>query len=233
MILSVTVGIIAGSSITLGLTAYAQEGSVPGWFRGVAAFWADEKTSDGEFIDALEFLIENGYIRVPSLVPAAEAGGIDDTTVDDLWSAIDNLEARIDRLSEAGADADVRVIEGPAGPQGPPGPAGPKGDKGEQGPPGLSDIYERSAKVTIKAGKTDDVIAQCDEGDKILSGGFNGGDLPISYSLAIEDSPRMPDGWRVTATNTGAHDQILWAIVRCLDTQRPLELEPAPLRVGP
>jgi len=41
----------------------AQTDTIPPWVKGIAGFWADDKISDEEFIDAIEFLIDNGIIR--------------------------------------------------------------------------------------------------------------------------------------------------------------------------
>lgn len=37
---------------------------MPSWIRGIAGFWVEDKLSDAEFVDAIEFLIESGIIQV-------------------------------------------------------------------------------------------------------------------------------------------------------------------------
>ena len=44
-------------------SVYAEE-SIPAWVRGVAGFWVEDKITDAEFIEALEFLIESDIIKV-------------------------------------------------------------------------------------------------------------------------------------------------------------------------
>lgn len=38
---------------------------IPEWIKGVALFWVEESIDDEEFIEALEFLLENEIIQVP------------------------------------------------------------------------------------------------------------------------------------------------------------------------
>jgi len=57
--------IIAVSSITI--FAFAQEGSiVPSWIKNTAGFWVNDQVSDTEFINALQFMITNGIIQIPT-----------------------------------------------------------------------------------------------------------------------------------------------------------------------
>ena len=45
-------------------TAYSQSDTIPQWIKVVAGFWAENKITDQEFIEALEFLIESEIIKV-------------------------------------------------------------------------------------------------------------------------------------------------------------------------
>jgi tetratricopeptide (TPR) repeat protein len=38
--------------------------SVPLWVKNIAKFWAEDKITEKEFLDAIEFLIENDYIQI-------------------------------------------------------------------------------------------------------------------------------------------------------------------------
>ncbi len=60
MILGVT---IIGA---LSVPSFAQESSVniPEWVKGVANFWVEDKINDGEFAEALEFLIDAKIINL-------------------------------------------------------------------------------------------------------------------------------------------------------------------------
>jgi len=67
----VILGIIAAGMIvgitTIPLAISAETELIPNWIKNTAGFWADDKISDNEFIDALEYLIEKGTIQIPSL----------------------------------------------------------------------------------------------------------------------------------------------------------------------
>ena len=66
----VILGIIAAGMIvgitTIPLAISAETELIPNWIKNTAGFWADDKISDNEFIDALEYLIEKGTIQIPS-----------------------------------------------------------------------------------------------------------------------------------------------------------------------
>jgi len=47
------------------ITAQSESGEIPEWVKGVAGFWVDDGIDDGEFIEALVFLIENEIIEIP------------------------------------------------------------------------------------------------------------------------------------------------------------------------
>ena len=44
--------------------AYSQNDTIPTWIKKVAEFWAEDKITDQEFIEALEFMIETKIIKV-------------------------------------------------------------------------------------------------------------------------------------------------------------------------
>ena len=51
--------------VSLGLiSAYAQSDPIPKWIKGVASFWVEDKITDAEFIEALEFLINQNIIKI-------------------------------------------------------------------------------------------------------------------------------------------------------------------------
>ena len=55
------------SGVTLfSLFASAEEGLIPSWIKTTAGFWVNEQVSDREFISALQFMITNGIIQVPT-----------------------------------------------------------------------------------------------------------------------------------------------------------------------
>ena len=177
--------------------ASADEGSVPDWFRGVAGFWAEGNISTEEFVDGIEFLIGQGIILVPSSIQSANADGVDQTTINDLWVAIDDLQSQIDSV------ASIPVV-GPQGEPGPQGESGPQGDKGDlgaigpQGKQGPTNLYvvEGSRYVDIHSTKT--LIIKCRSGD-IATGGvyFWGKEILSSEPYRIDGKPVA---WKLSAT---------------------------------
>jgi len=58
---------ISASVITaFTLVASAQEGPIPSWIKNTAKFWVEDQVSDSEFINALQFLITNRIIQIPT-----------------------------------------------------------------------------------------------------------------------------------------------------------------------
>jgi len=118
--------ILISVSIGTASMSNAQLGTVPDWFKGVAGFWAEGKITTTEFLDGITFLIEQEVIQVPGYVQAAEAQSINQTSIDELWIAIADLQnqegdsdsqnASIDAEAEAAnaeiiAALEVRVAE--------------------------------------------------------------------------------------------------------------------------
>jgi len=58
--------IITAASLTTVLTIHAEEGLIPSWIKTTAGFWVEEQVSDSEFINALQFMISNGIIQIPT-----------------------------------------------------------------------------------------------------------------------------------------------------------------------
>jgi len=48
------------------ITINAESDIIPSWIKNTAGFWADDKISDVEFMNAIEFLITQGTIQVPN-----------------------------------------------------------------------------------------------------------------------------------------------------------------------
>jgi phosphonate transport system substrate-binding protein len=63
----IIIGLLLILVMTLPLTASSQTGSIPDWIKNTASFWATGQISDGEFINAIEFLIASGIIKVPGV----------------------------------------------------------------------------------------------------------------------------------------------------------------------
>jgi len=61
--------VISISFVTV-YTISAQESLIPAWIKTTASFWVNDQVSDQEFLNAIQFLINNGAIEV-SPQPAA------------------------------------------------------------------------------------------------------------------------------------------------------------------
>ena len=59
-----TIGVVL--SLTIIPSAIAQPDSIPSWIKNVAGFWADGQTTDADFVNAIEYLINDGIIEVSS-----------------------------------------------------------------------------------------------------------------------------------------------------------------------
>ena len=56
-------------------TALAEEeASVPGWIKSVAGFWENDQINDTEFLNALQYLVKEGFLVIP--MPASEKNTI-------------------------------------------------------------------------------------------------------------------------------------------------------------
>ena len=59
----ILLAILMTISIILGVNTVYADDDIPAWVKGVAGFWAEDKITDKEFIEALEFLIESDIIQ--------------------------------------------------------------------------------------------------------------------------------------------------------------------------
>ena len=63
--MNIILGLALSLVMVIGIgSAYSQSDTIPTWIKGVAGFWAEDRMTDQEFIEALEFLIESGIIQV-------------------------------------------------------------------------------------------------------------------------------------------------------------------------
>ena len=58
--LIIAIMLVGSTAIT---SVHAVSEPIPAWVKGVAGFWAEDKITDKEFIEALEFLIESNIIK--------------------------------------------------------------------------------------------------------------------------------------------------------------------------
>ena len=50
----------------LALNVSAEEGLIPSWIKNTASFWVDGNVEDSEFISALQYLLNEGILVIPS-----------------------------------------------------------------------------------------------------------------------------------------------------------------------
>lgn len=67
--------IIAGTFVVIDSFSFsnAEEENIPDWIQNVASFWSNGDVSDIEFVNAMEFLVDQGIMDLPNTVSAAEA----------------------------------------------------------------------------------------------------------------------------------------------------------------
>jgi len=66
--LIVTIGLILGTSVNVS----AEENRVPEWVKNTAAWWAMDQISEAEFLNAIEFLANQGIIKITGQSISAE-----------------------------------------------------------------------------------------------------------------------------------------------------------------
>jgi hypothetical protein len=116
---------------------------------------------------------------------------------------------------------DDRKDNNRTGTQGPPGPPGPPGLNGTQGPPGLngtqgppgiqgpvgptnisSNVYLRSETVNLT--QSSGAFVPCDEGDNVLTGGYDFNNRASDDVVVVRNDPELNDDgiweWRFVAS---------------------------------
>lgn len=59
------VALIASIGAATSINVFADEELLPSWIKTTAGFWSDGHTSDQEFVNALQWLVNNNIIKVP------------------------------------------------------------------------------------------------------------------------------------------------------------------------
>ena len=76
--------ILISVSIT---SVYAVDSSIPSWIKTIAGFWANDQISDEEFVGALQYLVKEGVLVIPSETPQIDPPSLEldtgpsDTTI--------------------------------------------------------------------------------------------------------------------------------------------------------
>ena len=87
LFLSVLIASLVGVMIPIGSSAYSSAGGfppnvfgeyVPDWVKNTAGWWADDKISETEFVNAIEFLVKENIIQVNASQTSETSHGVPD-----------------------------------------------------------------------------------------------------------------------------------------------------------
>jgi len=109
--LVITFSIIAISLLSF---TYAQTNSlIPSWIKNTASFWVDDQISDKEFLNALQFLINEGILVIPSEsddsldTEVIEIDVIDDESKENLVHNLDLIAFKIQKMQELSKNTEL------------------------------------------------------------------------------------------------------------------------------
>lgn len=85
--------LVAGTNIV-----YAQE--IPGWIKGIANFWAEDKISDAEYLDSLKFLIDAGIIQMDNSTKTPQQADQEAVETNKSEQLESDIEMLLDEISE-------------------------------------------------------------------------------------------------------------------------------------
>ncbi len=99
-------GIILSAIVLISIpsvTAQSESNTIPSWIKGVASFWIEGGINDAEFVEALEFLVDNNVIELGENV-------VVDNTIPQLQEENNMLKEKLDvseanRVSQSQSDA--------------------------------------------------------------------------------------------------------------------------------
>ena len=109
--LVITFSIIAVSLFSF---TYAQTNSlIPSWIKNTASFWVDDQISDQEFLNALQFLVNEGILVIPSEsddsldTEVIEIDVIDDESKENLVHNLDLIAFKIQKMQELSKNTEL------------------------------------------------------------------------------------------------------------------------------
>ena len=85
---------------------------IPSWVKGVANFWVEDKIDDGEFAEALEFLIDSDIIQLGNTIAVSkvEENSLE-TELPEASVQIVNMQKIIDDLDSSKIDLEKQIHE--------------------------------------------------------------------------------------------------------------------------
>lgn len=86
--------LIAGTFVVSGFSfSTAEEEFIPDWIQNIASFWSNGDVSDQEFVNAMEFLVDQGIMDLPNAVSSAEAQTITNS-LEEMNERLEKVEAQ-------------------------------------------------------------------------------------------------------------------------------------------
>jgi len=65
-VIIIAIAVVFGIGIGLSLSVSAEEGLIPSWIKNIALMFGQDQISDSEFIGALQYLVKEGILVIPS-----------------------------------------------------------------------------------------------------------------------------------------------------------------------
>jgi len=110
---SILILISMGGITALSSTTFAEETPIPNWIRDTALWWGEGKISDGDFINALQYLMEEKILNVPTQDSSTEEFANKEINFDKLSLEITGIEelVRVYDLRQSLRDSDKEFQE--------------------------------------------------------------------------------------------------------------------------
>ena len=102
--------IIASGTVFLTQVS-SEEGKIPNWVKSIAGWWAEDKISESEFINAIEFLISQGIIKPPIITTLQNQVNELQEKLDAAHKRISSLEQQIAELGSVPSSTDTSTSE--------------------------------------------------------------------------------------------------------------------------
>jgi len=65
-VIIIAIAVVFGIGIGLSLSVSAEEELIPSWIKNIALMFGQDQISDSEFIGALQYLVKEGILVIPS-----------------------------------------------------------------------------------------------------------------------------------------------------------------------
>jgi hypothetical protein len=223
LLIAVGVAGILASVLSFSNVANAQESKIPQWVKTTTTFWSKGEISDTEYVNAIEYLIKERVMVIPSSVQMAEGQEIS-TSLEDLQNRVNQLEKvstsasarslaadipdpditklnkKIDELSLIIIKLDEQI----------------KQEAFNRELSDLATVMSLKTYVKTETGPVGRVSAHCDKGDIATGGGGRSWGGGLDYSIPdAESNYGKPGGWSIREYSDPIKN--MEAYVVCLD----------------